>query len=323
MKHIFFLRHAKSDWSIACEDHERSLKKRGRRDAERLGIFLTRQKTCFGRIYCSSATRAQQTLHYLLKASQQKSWPEIYYDRRLYDADPKNWLTILAQTPETIDSILCVGHNPELQTLILSSQTEKKIRLRNDKPVPTATLATCEYDGTWQQLTAPQQLFLRQITYPRELPRLFPYPEPNSPDTRERPAYYYHQSAILPWRQGKKDWQVLLVGSEKKQHPMIPKGIIEPFMSARDSAIKEACEEAGVMGKTSKIPIAHYTYQKWGAICNVAVFLMKVTKVCPVSQWEESGRGRIWLDWQIAKNQVRQPEVSQLIARLPQFLIKL
>ena len=100
------------------------------------------------------------------------------------------------------------------------------------------------------------------------------------------PDWIYRQSAVLPYRREADDVQVLLVTSRKGKRWVLPKGIVEPGLTAAESAAKEAREEAGVQGTVTKDSLGKYRYKKWGGTCRVEVYPMEVTG--EVNDWPES-----------------------------------
>jgi 8-oxo-dGTP pyrophosphatase MutT (NUDIX family) len=67
----------------------------------------------------------------------------------------------------------------------------------------------------------------------------------------------------------------------------------EPGKTAREIALQEAWEEAGLTGILNPDPVGSYFYEKWGNTCHVTVFLMQVTAVA--EEWpERSLRQRRW-----------------------------
>lgn len=154
---------------------------------------------------------------------------------------------------------------------------------------------------------------LRQCVDPQDLPDLFPYPSPDGPERRPRPAYYYTQSAVIPYRRTKAGAEILIVGSSSGRHWVVPKGIIEPGLSPSRSAQIEAREEAGVEGSTGDTPIGSYTYEKWGAPCKVAVFAMEVSCVLPDGAWEEKHRNRRWVTRNEAADLLNEPAFKALL----------
>lgn len=101
-----------------------------------------------------------------------------------------------------------------------------------------------------------------------------------------KPNWMYRQSAVVPYLWQDDELHVVLITSARSGRWVIPKGIIEPHLSACESAIKEAEEEAGVVGEPDDTLIAEYTYEKWGGECHVQVFPLLVTKLR--SKWEEA-----------------------------------
>jgi len=152
------------------------------------------------------------------------------------------------------------------------------------------------------------------------LPRKFPYPSPNGEELRKRPAYYYKQSAAIPYRTKNGKLEILLITTTKKTKWIIPKGVVEPGMSAHDSAEKEAHEEAGVRGKLSEICIGSYIYEKWQAECVVDVYPLKVTHVSSEKNWQESHRKRDWFSIEQAVEKLQQPELVVMINTLTEML---
>ena len=109
----------------------------------------------------------------------------------------------------------------------------------------------------------------------------------------EKPDNYYLQSGVIPYRLTNDKLEILLITSRKKKKWIIPKGIIENGMKPRESASLEALEEAGVIGSVADEPIGKYTVNKWGGVCEVLVYPMKVENV--TAQWlEDNFRERKW-----------------------------
>jgi 8-oxo-dGTP pyrophosphatase MutT (NUDIX family) len=74
----------------------------------------------------------------------------------------------------------------------------------------------------------------------------------------------------------------------------LPKGHIEPAETARETALREAWEEAGLSGRVEQTPVGTYRYQKYGRTYAVSVFVMHVSRASRT--WPESGRRlRCWV----------------------------
>jgi 8-oxo-dGTP pyrophosphatase MutT (NUDIX family) len=106
------------------------------------------------------------------------------------------------------------------------------------------------------------------------------------PDDRS----WLRQAAAIPVRNG----AVCLVSSRSGKRWVIPKGIIDPGMTAPETALQESWEEAGLKGELEPEPMGSYLYDKWGGTCHVTVYLMHVTEVA--EDWPERvSRVRRWL----------------------------
>jgi 8-oxo-dGTP pyrophosphatase MutT (NUDIX family) len=97
------------------------------------------------------------------------------------------------------------------------------------------------------------------------------------------------QSAAIPLMSG----QVCLITSRGGRRWVIPKGCLEPGMTAGEIALQEAWEEAGLSGVLQQEPIGSYVYEKSGFTHHVTVFVMQVTAAA--DDWpERTLRERRW-----------------------------
>jgi len=127
--------------------------------------------------------------------------------------------------------------------------------------------------------------------------------------------WIYNQSGVVPFRLEKGKAQILLVTSRSGKRWVIPKGIIELDLSPKESAQKEAHEEAGVSGKICRKAVGTYTYNKWGGTCTVKVFLLKVEKI--LEDWPESYfRTREWMSVEEAVKRVDEAKLKEIIKDL-------
>ena len=132
-------------------------------------------------------------------------------------------------------------------------------------------------------------------------------------------AKIYNQSAVIPFEEINDKLKVLVITSRKKKHWIIPKGFIEDDLTAIASARQEAFEEAGITGKIFPDPVGDYSYEKWGIVCNVLVFPMRVSQV--LNDWPEAYlRDRQWLDLNDAVKIVSNADLKNIIAKLPKYL---
>ncbi len=326
-KEILLLRHGKSDWPANVEDEQRPLKDRGKRSAQRMGAWLAQQNLLPDFIISSPAERAKVTAEKSLKAMGLEA-QMIHFDRRIYLADVDELLNVINEIPRHAERILLVGHNPGLEMLMFFLAEALPPEPENGKWFPTAALARFEMPATWQpgdKITSHSSRLL-VLKRASELPKKFPFPGGPGPEgqieLRDRPAYYYTQSAVIPYRWNGKEPQVMLVSSSKNRHWIFPKGIIEPGLSPQSSAAIEAQEEAGVKGDVNEQEMGFYRYEKWGSTCSVRVYAMEVKDVLSDSQWDESHRSRRWVSFSEARSLLQQKQLLPALDKLQRQLLQ-
>jgi 8-oxo-dGTP pyrophosphatase MutT (NUDIX family) len=88
--------------------------------------------------------------------------------------------------------------------------------------------------------------------------------------------------------------RICLINSSSGRGWVIPKGHIEWNQTARETALREAWEEAGLRGSLEQTPVGIYRYKKNSASYRVEVFLMHVTEMA--ATWpERHRRSRRWI----------------------------
>ena len=126
------------------------------------------------------------------------------------------------------------------------------------------------------------------------------------------------QGAAICYRDGQDGQrQVLLITSLDSGRWVIPKGNVGKNESTRDAAMREAREEAGLVGKASKKPIGYYTYLKAreDLPCIVDVYPLRVKSV--LDDYPEKGkRLPAWMRVQDAVRAVDEPELNWLLAKI-------
>lgn len=95
---------------------------------------------------------------------------------------------------------------------------------------------------------------------------------------KKKPDYFYDQSGVIPYRIKKKELQILLISTRSGNNWTIPKGIVEKRLEDSESAVKEAFEEAGLIGNIDETISWQFRFQKWGGICDVKLYPMMVEK---------------------------------------------
>lgn len=317
-RELLILRHGKSDWGQDLDDFHRPLKDRGKRGAQRIGVWLQQQDLSPDYIISSPAVRALETARKLSKVMGMDS-RQIKQEPAIYEASLAELLAVLEQCPQKARRVMIVGHNPGLENLLIHLAKHKIPMPSDGNLLPTATLARLKLPDDWHQLAAGSGV-VKSVIRPKELPKKFPFPDYGGSEQRDRPAYYYTQSSAIPYRVVEGKPEILVVMSSQKKHWVVPKGISDPGMTLQESAAKEALEEAGVEGEVESLPLGSYTYEKWGAECTVHVYPMAVTRVLPESVWQENHRGREWLSPEQAMKRLRQKALGPMIETLVEQL---
>jgi phosphohistidine phosphatase len=167
--HIHLLRHAKSSWDDpGLPDHDRPLAPRGRRAAERLSRHVAATEVVPDLILCSSATRAVQTWEGIRSGFPPDTPVEV--SPELYQAAAPSVRRRLTLLPETVRSVLIIGHNPSIEALAigLTGAGAADAIARMKTKYPTGALATLVVDGAWAEL-AWESATLKSFVVPREL----------------------------------------------------------------------------------------------------------------------------------------------------------
>lgn len=127
------------------------------------------------------------------------------------------------------------------------------------------------------------------------------------------------QSGVIPYRFRRSRLEVALVTASRGPHWTIPKGHIEPDLTAQDSAAKEAFEEAGLIGIIHPRSIGSYRYTKREALREVRVYLMDITR--EFHEWpEQHRRERRWLSVTEAAWKVRHDGLRKCLMRVERSL---
>jgi phosphohistidine phosphatase len=313
-RELLLLRHGKSARDAATEDIKRPLTDRGKRGAQRIGVWLAQQQFLPDLVISSPAERALVTAEKCCKVMGIGA-SDITQDKRIYLGDPAQLLEVLADCPASATRVMLVGHNPGLEHLLELLAEQPPEVPEDGKLMPTATLARLQTRSGWDAL-AKGRAKLLQLIRASSLPKKFPFPMPDGEDRRDRPAYYYTQSSVIPYRVDDGQLQILIIRSSQDKHWVVPKGIADPGHSLQDSARKEAWEEAGVEGKVDDEALGSYSYPKWGSTCSVTVYPMAVTLQLPEEVWEERHRGRMWVSPKKAVELLKQREVHPMIVAL-------
>ncbi len=116
MKQLLLMRHGKSDWQAGVADFERPLNKRGVKAASFMGKFCLEKKLVPDLIYSSPANRAKTTAKLFAESSKYSA--DIEYCESFYFGYKTELLDKLKSTPDSVQRLLIVGHNPTWSELV-------------------------------------------------------------------------------------------------------------------------------------------------------------------------------------------------------------
>ena len=170
MKTLLLLRHARAKRDDpTLDDFDRPLTKRGDDAAARMGGYLCREIGKPDLTLCSAALRTRQTFDRVAAAF------EDGLDARtlkgLYLAAPSRLLAGIRRTPDNVDCLMVVGHNPGIETLAaqLCGGGRSAALQRMARKFPTGALAEIRFDiERWAEAAAGGGQ-LRNFVVPRDL----------------------------------------------------------------------------------------------------------------------------------------------------------
>ena len=122
------------------------------------------------------------------------------------------------------------------------------------------------------------------------------------------------QTALIPFRFRDKGLEILLITSIHKKKWIIPKGIVEEGQTDRETAHNEAFEEAGIGGNLLPDLWGSYEEEKWGGLCRIKVFAMKVRSLA--DHWPERDlRSREWFEARKAAQLLANKELKRIVRK--------
>ncbi|GAB2588890.1 SixA phosphatase family protein [Spirosoma areae] len=114
---LYIVRHAKAeDRALFMVDHDRQLTPDGIIASARMGRYLHQKAILPDAIMSSTAPRAKDTAKVI---AEQIGFDlaQIRLDDRLFDGGPKAYLAAINALPETTQTAMIVGHNPDVSYL--------------------------------------------------------------------------------------------------------------------------------------------------------------------------------------------------------------
>ncbi|MDP2902159.1 MAG: histidine phosphatase family protein [Methylovulum sp.] len=166
-RELWLLRHGKSDRELDVIDFDRPLKKRGKKAARRVGVWMKQQAYIPDVVISSPAKRAYDTatLAYSAIGGDER---DIRQDKRLYFQGIGLLKMVLAECAGECKRVLLVGHNPDFEALLINLVGAGNVP-DEDKLLPTAALARLSMPDDWSKLDAGCAALL-SITYAKSLP---------------------------------------------------------------------------------------------------------------------------------------------------------
>lgn len=150
---VILLRHGKSSWSDpSLADIDRPLARRGERAAKRVARHMRQEKIRPGLVLCSPSLRTRQTLDAITSSLNEDCAVELVPE--LYAAPRRELLACLRSLPDSVASVLVIGHNPGLQDLALFLAVRGADLSRLAEKLPTGALATLAlFSSRWATLS--------------------------------------------------------------------------------------------------------------------------------------------------------------------------
>lgn len=155
-RRLILMRHGKSDYPLGVSDHDRPLAARGNREAPAAGAWLVENDLIPDYIICSDALRARATCAWVLSELGEKG-PTPYVDSRVYGAGATALCSIINEVPDTVSTLLVIGHQPTLQDLALrlaSAQSDEEAVYELAMNYPTLGTTVLETDHSYSLLDA-------------------------------------------------------------------------------------------------------------------------------------------------------------------------
>ena len=169
MLKLYVMRHAKSSWDHPnLDDHERTLSKRGKKNAKKICEFFVKKKYKFDYILLSSSKRTKKTLKILLKKIEKPK--KITSSKKLYLTSEDKIIDIIKKIPKKYKSVLLINHEPTVRNLIRSltkNHNNNHFKLLNYK-FPTSAFAKIYFDfNEWNKLDG--NGLIKEFTRPKDL----------------------------------------------------------------------------------------------------------------------------------------------------------
>ena len=165
---VILLRHGKSSWSDSTlADIDRPLAPRGKRASRKVAKYMRRKRIQPALVLCSPSLRTRQTLEAVESSLGKRCTVEVV--PQLYAASEQELLERLRALPESVRSVMLIGHNPGLHNLALVLASRGADLPQLEQKFPTGALATLAVrSDSWTALS-PGEAELVEYVLPRQL----------------------------------------------------------------------------------------------------------------------------------------------------------
>ena len=127
-KVLYLLRHGEATLSSgAVNDFNRTLSKAGVEQLERLAKSLKFKGIIFDMVICSASNRTLETMEIISKEIEVKNKALL---QEMYEATSSGLLELIVNTPDEIENLLLVGHNPSISAVLSYLSGENFISLK-------------------------------------------------------------------------------------------------------------------------------------------------------------------------------------------------
>ena len=187
------------------------LTRKGKRNAQRVGAWIAENGLVPDRVISSTDRRAVITAEKAVKVAGIDA-DRILHDSSLAGGVAEDLIEVVRGVPGEARCALVVGHQPGCEDFLEKVCRGYVPRTKRGVILPPGGVAHLFLDRGWDSLEAESADCL-EIVDPKDLPRGFPFPGPGGSEVRPRPAYYYRQSGVIPWRDAGAGIEVLLITS--------------------------------------------------------------------------------------------------------------
>lgn len=163
-KDLFIVRHATAE-DIGnlrvVRDYDRQLISKGVMEAAKLGRYLSEYFPDIDAIYSSGAARALSTATYIAEQIRFDT-EKIEVRDALYGSGPRGYLEVLNKIPAGINSVMMVGHNPDVTYFV-----DYLTRDDTGGSMKKATVIHLQFEGfEWSEISQNLGRFMKRINKP-------------------------------------------------------------------------------------------------------------------------------------------------------------